>query len=239
MVEININTFDYLRGDYNNWILPNDYHCLYILENGIDAYIGETKDVIMRSKQHKQKNDLCYKYTFKRIHIITSDKFEETPAKHFETLLIRLMIADGKFNVINVKNKEWQHYQRKNEFELYFDQLWIKLEEKALVKHKNFQTILNLSEYKFSPNIMLTKLQYETLASIIHTIDSQETRPHKKGFLPRPILLSGEAGTGKTVVATSLFYYLKNNKKYENLKIGLVYAVPSTREEIGYAFIKI
>lgn len=235
MANIEIRTFDYSQGNYNSWELPFDYHCLYILENGRDAYIGESKDVEQRSKEHNKVQDLCYRYSFLRIHVLTGETFEETPAKHFETLLIRLMQADGKFNVLNTK-KEWQHYYRKNEFELCFDQVWLELERMGLVNHKHFQDVLNLSQYKFSPDMPLTKAQYETLTSIVHTIDSQELKPHKEGFLPRPILISGDAGTGKTVVATSLFYYLRTHEEYKDLRVGLVYAAPATRGEIQELF---
>lgn len=236
MAEVSILTFDYSCDDYENWHLPYDYHCLYILENGKTAYIGETKHPVQRSQEHKRVGDQCSKYSFSRIHIITGQTFEETPAKHYETLLRRLMKADGKFKIINAQRDEWQHYYRKNEFELCFDQLWLELERKGLVRHKNFQSVLNLSSYKFSPDISLTDLQCETLTSIIHTLDSQETRPHAAGFLPRPILISGDAGTGKTVVATSLFYKLRTLDRYKNLKIGLVYAISSTRSEIQEVF---
>ena len=235
MTDFEITTFDYSSGDYDSWELPFNYHCLYILENGKEAYIGETKDPLQRSKDHNRLRDLCSQYSFKRIHILTGEAFEETPAKHFETLLIQLMRADGKFMVVNVK-QEWQHYARKNIFELCFDQVWLKLEQLGLVSHKDFQSVLNLSEYKFSPDMPLTQKQYETLVSIIHTIDSRETKPHKKSFHARPILISGDPGSGKTVVATSLFYYLRTHEAYKDLKIGLVYASPATRAEIQEVF---
>lgn len=235
MANIQIRTFDYMKDNCANWTLPFDYHCLYILENGKEAYIGETKDALQRSKEHRRTGDVCHEHTFLRIHILTGKTFEETPAKHFETLLIRLMRADGKFLILNTKT-EWQHYFRKNEFELCFDQVWLELEKIGLVRHKDFQAVLNLSQYKFSPNVPLTAAQYETLTSIIHTIDSGETLPHKDGYLSRPIMVSGDPGTGKTVVATSLFYYLRTHDAYKHLKIGLVYASSTTRNEIQEVF---
>lgn len=235
MAAFEITTFDYSQGEYSSWKLPFDYHCLYILENGKDVYIGETKDVALRSKQHNQVQDLCHRYSFTRIHILMGEAFEETPAKHFETLLIQLMQADGKFHVINTR-KEWQHYSRKNMFELCFDHVWLELEKMDLVNHKDFQSVLNLSQYKFSPNMPLTQKQCEALTSIIHTIDSKELQPHKKGFHARPILISGDPGTGKTVVATSLFHYLRVHEAYRHLTVGLVYASSTTRAEIQEVF---
>ena len=107
---------------------------------------------------------------------------------------------------------------------------------RSLVRHREFQDVLNLSTYKFSPDVPLTEAQHETLTSILHTIASQETRPHKEGYLPRPVCISGDAGTGKTVVATSLFYYLRTHEPYKNMKVGLVYPVSPARAEIQNAF---
>lgn len=235
MADFVMTTFDFTQTNYRDWVLPFDYHCLYILENGKDVYIGESKDVRERSKAHKKPGDVCYGYTFLRLHVFTGRTFEETPAKHFETLLIRLMKADGKLHVLN-SQIEWQYYQRQNEFELCFDQIWLELEKLGLVFHKNFQAVLNLSQYKFSPYTPLTKTQCNTLTSIVHTIDSGETLPHQTGYSSRPILISGDPGSGKTVVATSLFYYLRTQKAYKNLKIALVYASPATRSEIQEVF---
>lgn len=235
MAEIKITTFDYLKSNDNDWGLPYNYHSLYILENGKEAYIGETKEIRRRSEEHKGPRDVCHGYTFPRIHILTGPTFEETPAKHLETLLIRLMEADGKFHVLNDK-EEWQHYPRKNEFELCFDQVWLALERLGLVHHKDFQDVLNLSRYKFSPRVPLTQAQCETLTSIIHTIDSGETLPYKKLPLHRPILISGDPGTGKTVVAASLFHYLRTQEAYKHLKVGLVYASAAARGEMQEVF---
>ena len=233
-----IETRDFLNCDFNSWKFKFDYHYVYILENGKHAYIGETKDVIRRAKEHGSnalKNRLK-KYRFERIHIINSKFAEETPAKHFERLLIKLMWTDKLFNVVNMDEGEATHYERKNQFEAYFDDLWFQLEKKGLVKTKDFQTVLNSNTYKYSPYTVLTKKQHKALTITVNTINSGETKPDKAGQKVRQILLNGSAGTGKTVVATSLFYYLKNNKHYKDKKIALVYAIPAMREEIQKIF---
>lgn len=233
-----IETFDYSEKKFDTWFLSFDYHCVYILENGKEAYIGETNDAIRRGKEHDKNNskNKNKKYCFKRMHIITGLLAEETPSKHYENLLIKLMKVDKKFIIVNDNNGERPHYYRKNEFELYFDELWFQLEQKGLVKTKKFELIINSSSYKYSPYTVLTEQQQKTLTSIVHTIDSEETKPHKDTFKVRPIIINGHAGTGKTVVATSLFYYLKNNSRYKGKKIAIVYANPATRSEIQEVF---
>ncbi|KAI4451519.1 hypothetical protein C823_006079 [Eubacterium plexicaudatum ASF492] len=69
MANIEIRTFDYHKNSDDSWALPFDYHCLYILENGKEAYVGETKDVRRRSKEHGKAGDVCYGHAFTRISV--------------------------------------------------------------------------------------------------------------------------------------------------------------------------
>ena len=41
-VSFEITTYDYASPDYGKWTFPHDFHYVYILENGRDAYVGET-----------------------------------------------------------------------------------------------------------------------------------------------------------------------------------------------------
>ena len=59
-VSFEITTYDYASPDYGKWTFPHDFHYVYILENGRDAYVGETNDIIERSKEHHRKDDWCY-----------------------------------------------------------------------------------------------------------------------------------------------------------------------------------
>lgn len=215
-----VTTYEYTANGYSGPDLPFDFHCVYILENGREAYIGESKDSTRRAREHTGQavSNLNRQYHFTRMHVITGNLAEETPAKHYENLLIKLMKVDGKFTIVNRNEGERQHYYRKNEFELYFDKLWLQLESKNLVKIKEFEVIINSSSYKYSPYTALTEAQQNTLAAIMHVIDSGETAPHRPDFENRPILIKGDAGTGKTLVATSLFYHLRNSVRYKDKK---------------------
>jgi len=97
--------------------------------------------------------------------------------------LIELMRIDRRFHVINRSEGERTFYRRKNEFELGFDRLWPQLVERGLVKHKEFQAILNKTEFKYSPQTSLTDKQIATLTNIvnaIHTSASQNNERQKR-----------------------------------------------------------
>lgn len=117
-INLEITTCDYACPKYSEWNLPHNYHYVYILENGKDVYIGETNDIIQRTKDHHRKKDSCYKYHFLRMHVITGKHMEETPAKHFENLLIKLMRIDKKFRVTNIDDGERTFYLRKTNLSL-------------------------------------------------------------------------------------------------------------------------
>ncbi|MCC8145884.1 MAG: hypothetical protein LIO93_05485 [Bacteroidales bacterium] len=176
-----ITTFHYSNefssSDFEKWVLPNDYHTVYILENGTDAYIGETLKAPKRAYEHTIEH---HEWNFKRMHIITSELMEGTLAKHYEKLLIRLMKVDGLFNIVNKKDGNATHYKRINEFELKFDELWDQLAEKRLVKTKSFRFILNSNTYKYSPYTTFTKEQTETLTHIFNVLNSCETAPYSE-----------------------------------------------------------
>ena len=234
----NVTTYDFAKKDFNNWKLKYDYHAVYILENGKDAYIGEASDIIKRAKRHSRRWRER-KYNFNNMHVITGEYAEATPAHHYERLLIDLMKIDNKFNILNKKRGyNFLIYKRKNRFELYFDELWFKLEEKGLVNIKDFKSFINSEMYKYSPYNKLNREQIKALTSVCHVLDSGETLPYNKKYKERPILINGDAGTGKTLVAITLFNYLKNNARYQNMSIAFVVPNSPTRDMVEYIFSK-
>ena len=49
-------------------------------------------------------------------------------------------------------------------------------------------------------------------------------------------MIEGDAGSGKTVIAATLFHHLKHDPLFAGRKIGLVYANPATRKELQSVF---
>lgn len=234
--QFEITTYDFAAGNPRDWVFPYNYHYLYILENGSSAYIGETNDIWVRSLRHRTKTDACYPYHFERIHVITGERISGTPAQHYEALLILLMRIDGKFRICNTAPGSRTFYADRNLFELGFDQLWVKLAAKGLVTTRTFQAILNTTEYKYSPFTALTPAQQQTMDCAVNALLCSDSQRQRNASRSRPILIEGDAGTGKTVVAASLFYYLKEHPIPGKEKVALVYANPATRKEIQSVF---
>ncbi|MCL2362581.1 MAG: GIY-YIG nuclease family protein [Defluviitaleaceae bacterium] len=153
-----ITTEKFERAYYDTWENMYEYHCTYILENGKEAYVGETNDIKRRAREHNMESLTNYlkPFNFDKIHIISGRDGEGTPAEHYEYLLTRLMSADTLFTVVNKQGVNIPHYNRINDFEKYFDALWPQLVEKNLVSAKEFADVINTSTYKYSPFTVLT-----------------------------------------------------------------------------------
>jgi DUF2075 family protein/predicted GIY-YIG superfamily endonuclease len=233
---MNISTYDFAKRDFDSWEFENDYHAAYILENGTHAYIGESSNVRNRAARHKA-NKTKKQYKLKNMHVITDEDFDGSSVKHYERILIKLMRADSKFVILNDNDGQKNTlYKRKNDFERKFDKFWPELVKKGLVNQKEFNFILNSSSYKYSPYTEINSEQSAALNSIVNALTSEETRAYQPRFAERPILVDGDAGAGKTVVATSLFYYLKSNRSFQDKKIAFVIPNSSMRHEIREIF---
>lgn len=240
----------------NAWLMELG-HCVYILVNRKNrrAYIGQTSNIKRRTKEHMGPEKFIEKYKLDIAYIIRPKKtvegvaegFTGTHAKHFEWLLVRLMKADKKFKICTSKTEK-QRYHSMNNFEKVFDEeIWPMMAGNDLVEQRDFSTVISSGTYKYSPDVPLNKVQQKALDAAVNVLISDEIKDEglKK---QRVVLVNGDAGTGKTVFATSLLHYLKTNegfkRKYrkahrleegKEIKVALVYSQPSMRDYIAKA----
>ena len=211
-------------------------HCVYLLENGRQIYIGETHDIAVRLYQHG-KDPEKIRYGFRRVHVITGDAFSSSEAEHCENLLITLVRVDSDLEVINPrKGNQKNDYVRKMIFEGEFDRLWLRLREMGLVKTRDIKDVVNSKMYKYFPKAELNREQKNALEVILNTLDSGELAAPARPYKNRPLVVQGDAGTGKTVLAAALFDYLKTHEPYCRKKIGFVESHTPIREAVGQVF---
>lgn len=80
-----------VEGDFANQQFPNEdylinWPMLYILENGRQAYIGESNHAKQRMAEHKRKKE---KEIFEKVHFIYSAKFNQSVTFDYEAKLIQ------------------------------------------------------------------------------------------------------------------------------------------------------
>ena len=102
--------FKITEGDFKNQIYGGNesylanWPMLYILENGKQAYIGESNHVKNRMSQHHGSVD---KRIFDKVHFIYSSKFNQSVTFDYESKLIQYIVADELYEFA-IKMLEWQ-----------------------------------------------------------------------------------------------------------------------------------
>ena len=92
-----INEGDFKNQEYGTENYLTNWPMLYILENGKEAYIGESNHVKTRMNQHHMSVE---KSIFDKVHFIYSKQINQSVTFDYESKLIQYIVADEKFVVI-------------------------------------------------------------------------------------------------------------------------------------------
>lgn len=211
--------YEILEGDFSTQKFPDqdyllDWPMLYILENGKEAYIGESNHVKQRMGEHKRTVE---KAIFEKVHFIYSPRFNQSVTFDYEAKLIQYIAADEMFVVTNGNaGLADKSYYEKEYYDKNFYKLWTKLQKEGIVKH-SLEEIEQSDLFKYSP---FKKLNDDQRKSVETIIDELKEGTDKK------IIVNGMPGSGKTIVAVFIMKYLKDSDAFKNKKIGFV--VPQT-----------
>lgn len=202
----------------------HDWPVVYLLEANNEAYVGETTNFYNRSKQHYENND---RKRLKYAHIITDETYNKSAALDIESFLITHLAAEGSFLMQNKNDglREHNYYQR-TEYQAKFEIIWKELIAKGLVR-KEIYEIENSDLFKYSPYKSLTEEQYFFVKSLVQDIEKNEARTY---------VVEGAPGTGKTILATYLMKYLKDNARTKHFKIALIAPMSGLRSTIQKVF---
>jgi uncharacterized protein len=254
-----VTTWKFHDEKHGNWPV------VYVLDDGRDTaqanpnklrdiYVGESLNAAGRLRQHLETPA---KQHLKNIRVIIDEKFNKSVCLDLESYLIKMLAGDGANRVLNRNNgiTESKYYQR----EVYregFRNIFERLKADGVFT-RSIPEIENSDLFKLSPFKALTEDQATSVEEIV------------KGFLidvergaKSMIVIQGDPGTGKTVVAiymikllvdiktfTSLedldsdsrfsnFFTETNQKLLQGLRIGLVVPQQSLRDSIKKVFRK-
>ena len=214
--------FKIIEGDFKNQEYGTEnyltnWSMLYILENGKEAYIGESNHVKTRMNQHHMSVE---KSIFDKVHFIYSKQFNQSVTFDYESKLIQYIVADEKFVVINknagIADKE---YFDKEKYD-------VDLQREKLAKH-SIEEIENSDLFKYNPFKELNDDQRDAVDKITQRI---KQNPYQA------IVVNGMPGSGKTIVAIYIMKLLRDSEEYKNKKIGFVVPPTSLRKKCFEVF---
>ena len=202
----------------------SNWPMLYILENGVQAYIGQSNHVKTRMAEHLSNKQ---KSIFDKVHFIYSSKFNQSVTLDYEAKLIQYIVADELFEVTNgnggIADK---NYYDKRTYDDAFHALWRKLQREKLAKH-SIEEIENSDLFKYSPFKELNDDQRVAVEEIIAAVKTSENQN---------IVVGGMPGSGKTIVAIYILKYLRDQEEYKDKRIGFVVPQTSLRKTMRKIF---
>lgn len=234
---------EFLENKYKQ-ILLTEYPTVYIIsdpksitQKKYTVYVGETNDIQRRTLQHldsdpKQRNDFFNLKNSRnaQMYIIGHEHFNKSMTLDIENRLMQyLSSVPAVKHVNNRRHNDQNRYYDSKEFDLLFNKVWRALGTK---NHDLFpaQKILESSAlFKASPFNKLTNEQLTAKIQIIDKINKalfdQKNKNLENGKL---ILVEGDAGSGKSVLMSNIFYDLvhenqsESNSSNTNLSVAMI-----------------
>jgi DUF2075 family protein len=193
-----IDTWALLDPHYRNWPV------VYALGGSDQIYVGESLNVAKRFRQHldsRQKKQLT------TARVVLDETFNKSACLDLESCLIRLFAGDGRYQVLN-RNEgitEADYYGRA-QYRKIFGEIFEELRSRGLFT-RSIPEIESTELYKLSPFKALTQDQASAVEDIISGLFSDIA-----SRTPSRIVIAGDPGTGKTVVAIYLMKLLTDIK---------------------------
>jgi DUF2075 family protein/predicted GIY-YIG superfamily endonuclease len=204
---------------------------VYTIDNDKSIYVGETTNARVRMQQHL---DSPAKQGLKRIRVIINEEFNKSVCLDLESHLIRYLAADEKYEVINGNHgiSDADYFER-SRYREDFDEIFTQLFEQGVLT-RTIPDIVNSNLFKYSPYKALNTDQAAAVEEILERLFQAWQTPSDI-----PMVIQGDPGTGKTIVAIYLVKLLAdiaNSISEDALESDSLFAdffQPGYREIIG------
>jgi DUF2075 family protein len=192
--------------------LGANWPVVYTLSNDKQIYVGETLSAVTRLNQHLAT---AKKKSLSRVQIILNEKFNKSVCLDLESQLIQYLAADGTHQVLNANSgiRDANYYDR-DKYRESFNDLFDALVADGLLS-KSIPEIINSNLFKFSPFKAVTTEQAAALNGIIERIIAD-----LKNGGESQLIVQGDPGTGKTIVAIYLIKLLRDIAMASDEELG-------------------
>ena len=199
----------------------SSYPTVYIINDNkhskYSVYVGETTNIKRRTLEHINV-DIIEGNIWKNfsnsnssmMYVIGHNYFNKSLTLDIENKLMQyLSSVDSVENLYNKRTNPQSEYYTSEHFEAIFSKIWQQLHRQNALLFPLESAIQESAIFKASPFHKLTNEQYLAkqliLERVRRALQNDETGQH--------IFVDGEAGSGKTVLLSSLFFELVNEFK--------------------------
>jgi uncharacterized protein len=193
----------------SNWATENprrkNWPVVYTINNDTEIYVGETTNAELRMKQHLVSPA---KQNLKTVNVIIDDSFNKSVCLDLESHLIKYFHADEKYLVLNGNGgiTDADYFERES-YRAAFDEIFKRLQESGQLT-RSIPELVNSDLFKYSPFKALTTDQAVSVEAILELLFNVEGNADQNKN--RPIVVQGDPGTGKTIVAVYLMKLLRD-----------------------------
>ncbi|MFJ3035636.1 DNA/RNA helicase domain-containing protein [Curtobacterium pusillum] len=175
---------------------------VYILDDGKRVYVGETLNTASRMRQHL---DSAERRSLKAVRLVLDSTFNKSVCLDLESQLIGLFAGDDKYTVLNSnKGVVNADYYDRARYRATFEEIFEALREQELFT-RSIAEIENSELFKLSPFKALNRDQAVVTEDILEGLfDDLSTGSDST------IVVQGDPGTGKTIVAVYLIKLLRD-----------------------------
>lgn len=214
-----------------------DYPTVYIIykknkKDMYDVYVGETNNIRQRTTQHlledpKTRSDWDAFRADKstKMIVIGHDRFNKSLTLDIENKMMLYMSGVSSVgNLNNRRENDQNKYFTENDRDDIFSKVWRKLRKLDNRLFPLEQIIRDSALFKASPFHKLTQEQFDAK----NLVQDRITKVLLAGEEDQLILVQGEAGSGKTVLLSTIFYQMfqysksKDHSQFSDLKMNLI-----------------
>lgn len=201
-----LKTWSKLDSKFSNWPV------VYTLNSSGEVYVGESINGSGRLHQHLENPS---KKHLSNVRIIVGDTFNKSVCLDLESYLIRLLAGDGKYQILNRNDgiADADYYGRE-QYQKSFEEIFDELRTLGMFT-RDIRSIENTDLFKLSPFKALSPDQAIAVEDILSGLfqDLENEQPSR-------IIIQGDPGTGKTVVAIYLMKLLADIKHLRNIEVN-------------------
>ena len=193
-----------------------------------EVYVGESNDIVRRTKQHYEAGDKPGKWQHEltrknaSLYIIGHEHFNKSLTMDIENRLMLYMTGIQKVRKIhNLRGNLQNRYYPDTELDSIFHSIWSELRKDNQELFPRESDVQSSALFKASPLHKLTDAQEEIKECILQKIFEGLEKEQEHQL----IFIDGEAGTGKTVLNSSTFYEIfarAEEQNTENLRCFLL-----------------
>ena len=213
MTSFKVERFPFEANQVKTWGSVDPRHrnwpVVYVMNNVKEVYVGESLNVEGRMRQHLESDS---KRQLQSVRVVLDDTFNKSACLDLESFLIRMFHGDGSRQVLNLNAgiTDAEYYDREN-YNKTFRQIFEELRTQEELFKRTIPQIINSDLFKLSPFKALNRDQAVAVDDILEGFFTD-----LESDVDNTVVVEGNPGTGKTVVAIYLLKLLEDIRRHDS-----------------------